>query len=471
MMRFVYVAEDLLNKLIEVLNSKFVKCIDFAFENNIYNKVATVIILTAIAAGFYVLNHHTPYLVDDFFYDFKGWGNNRITSLGDVTDSVKTFYLGWGGRLGCAFFPFLFMLIDKDVFDIANTIAYIFLILGINFLSIGWARVSVGSILLINGIIFLLSPAFGQFFIWLTGAGAYLWPMVIAVYFMIPFRMQMEADDELGASTLLSLGFGVLGIFAGCGHELIGCATFSSIAIASIAHYKRFHHFPIWMKAGLGGCLLGLIIFFAAPGNYVRLASAESDYSVIKHVFQITRWLWQPEVLMIPAGMAAVMALLPAEKRNKNICIMLIVAVLASMYAMAVAPDAPVRVKVVPVIFLSTLIGYIYSCLDFKDNSLRKGFAIFFLMIVFQLENSFGYAYEAVANFEEVEKRNEMHVLEEREAGRLDVVIQENVPGNMYCASWKLPNVGPDKNDWVNKGYAKYYEINSVEAKSFTVNR
>ena len=88
----------------------------------------------------------------------------------------------------------------------------------------------------------------------------------------------------------------------------------------------------------------------------------------MKNFFFITRWLWSPDVLLYPVAMVVILVLLPKKEINLKVCSILLIAVATSMYAMTVVPYTAGRVKVVPIIYMTMLIAYLYTKLDFTIN-------------------------------------------------------------------------------------------------------
>ena len=72
------------------------------------------------------LNTLTGYVVDDYL---KYMAAVKIHTIGDMYQALERYYLTWSGRVWGEFFSLLFLSMPKSIFNIANSVIYIVLLL------------------------------------------------------------------------------------------------------------------------------------------------------------------------------------------------------------------------------------------------------------------------------------------------------------------------------------------------------
>lgn len=107
-------------------------------KEELFKKIQLAInILTIVGVFAYILylTASCPYITDDWHFKFV-WrafrpdGNDtRVTGLSNIIDSMKNYYNMSGGRVICHFITYVFVNINKNIFNIIN--AVIFVLLGI----------------------------------------------------------------------------------------------------------------------------------------------------------------------------------------------------------------------------------------------------------------------------------------------------------------------------------------------------
>ena len=134
-----------------------------------------LLLLALIGCVMLLLNAHTPLMMDDYDYSFSWSTGERVSGLADVIASQAAHYRLWGGRSVVHALAQLFLSMDKRVFDVANTLVYLLLLLELYALSRPAGRRWCWPLLLVaHGALFAGVPFFGTVFLWLTGACNYL---------------------------------------------------------------------------------------------------------------------------------------------------------------------------------------------------------------------------------------------------------------------------------------------------------
>ena len=166
-------------------------------SNKKFKSIVFVFVLAITILAMYTLNEHTPLIVDDYYSKYIMSTDTLINDLNDVITSVVNFYFSWGGRLGTVFMWNYLPLLGEDVFIYINTIVFIVLLLDVYFLAIGSFRLMPMAYFMILGLVFFFTPAFGQDFLWFSGAVNYLWGSALGLAFLLPYRFQLEREKSI----------------------------------------------------------------------------------------------------------------------------------------------------------------------------------------------------------------------------------------------------------------------------------
>ena len=238
----------------------FKKYFDIKFVKFILHFICFGIILII-----FIFNVYTPMIADDYSY------SNGIFSVTDIVKSQYNHYFNWGGRSVAHFLAQLWLLIGKPLFNVANTMIYLIFIILVNFHITGTFKKFNPLLFIVTNITFwILTPAWGQNFLWLTGSCNYLWTSTIILVFIIPFRIHLE-NNEWKLNLALSILYFFLGLIAGWCNENSGAALlFFFIGYFIIKKIKK-EMFNLFEILSFFGFLIGFIFLISAPGNYIRL--------------------------------------------------------------------------------------------------------------------------------------------------------------------------------------------------------
>lgn len=232
----------------------------------------TINILTVIAAFAFMLylTVRCPYITDDWHFkfvwkDFDLTGSDtRVSSLGDIFTSVKNYYLNSGGRALCHFLVYIFVNINKNIYNVINAI--MFVLLGILIYRTAARRNTPPKyncmLLLIYAAMMLFMPLFGDVCLWLSGSINYMWS---AVMLLACFLLIDKCFDCLTLKKALLMSIPVA--ISAATNEMTGGMLIVFIALMFIVKKKKFSLlYLIPMLATLPGMALVIL----APGNYVR---------------------------------------------------------------------------------------------------------------------------------------------------------------------------------------------------------
>ena len=317
---------------------------------------AFALIALAVLA-FFSLNLLTRVMRDDYSYTFNFVTKARIASFADIFQSLGIHYTNVNGRLPVHFLAHLFLWLGKGVFNVVNTLSFAGLVTLIYFHAFGglrpfrpyaWLAAFWG--------LWLLTPAFGESFLWVTGASNYLYGILLILLFLIPYRRLIDADKPANKAWYAPLAL-LGGVLAGWTNENTAGALVIVLLCLLLWRLIEKKSVPLWFYAGLIGCVAGLALMVLAPGELSRLgneggAGGLADYIWRAGVvtYKLVRYLWP--------GIAVWLGLLVCFLRRRQAAKRLIVplifllAGLASAYAMALSPTMPDRVWSGPVVYL-----------------------------------------------------------------------------------------------------------------------
>ena len=177
-----------------------------------------VLVTLVIGALFYYMNVLTPLYADDYCYSVSFETLQRIESVAQIPESQLNHYYTTNGRILLHALAQLFLLLGKDCFNVVNTVAFLLLLYLMYFHIYGtYRRFSAGKLAVIAGLLFVSVPAFGQSYLWITGASNYLYGILLVLLALLPYRKQAEGSRSMGwpMEILTSVGGLLLGFLAG----------------------------------------------------------------------------------------------------------------------------------------------------------------------------------------------------------------------------------------------------------------
>ena len=240
-----------------------------------------LLLLALIGCVMLLLNAHTPLMMDDYDYSFSWSTGERVSGLVDVIASQAVHYRLWGGRSVVHTLAQLFLSMDKRVFDVANTLMYLLLLLEMYALARPRGRRWCWPLLLVaHSALFCGVPFFGTVFLWLTGACNYLWGTTLALTPLLILRSSLEEGFfSHGKRFFLALP---VCFFAGWTNENTACGVLALMLVILISLRVKKRHVPRWLFAALAAQALGVAVMLLAPGNYARASGYGYDSLIVE---------------------------------------------------------------------------------------------------------------------------------------------------------------------------------------------
>ena len=231
------------------------------------------IAVSIIVIAFFTISYCGFFMGDDIYMSYG------VSTLSDVFEHTKMFYLTFGGRLFSVASQYLFCGVlgnNRIWFDFVNTLFFVLLILICGRLINDSKEGLVFRVLLFALLFWFLCPIPSETLFWVAGTTTYLWANTLAFAFLLFF--QKYKDDNFGVIGKIGLFF--MSFIAAT--EFITCASICGAFVIYYAfHFKRFKKNAVPFVIGFA---LGSMVLLLAPGNFGRLTNG---IGINRHPFDI----------------------------------------------------------------------------------------------------------------------------------------------------------------------------------------
>lgn len=437
-------------------------------------KLLILVVCGAVFLLMFVLNTFTPYTSDDYSYHFVYESylpteNSRLLSgIGDIPYSMANHYNLWGGRVVAHSIVQFFMLFDKWVFNIFNSV--IFVLCGILiYLHIekDFKKHSPLGLAVIYFAMWFFIPQFGISVMWVSGACNYIWMATLILAFLLPYRYCLDKKLSSFSGVLAAAAMIPFGFIAGCTNENAGGAaalTAIMFAAMNLINKKRV---PLWSVTGIISAGAGLIFLIMAPGNSKRGGGEKITAELLLSRFdQIGAYTWQLMwILFLCLAVLAAMFFISRKDNIKDyreelsVSLIYFLCAAANIVVLAATSSIFRRSWILSVFYAIIICGLLAKTLSFSKAAkytsallFTASFAVSFVLA----------ARSTVTSYYEVQ--NELQQIQQQKAiGIQDVTVTpHNRPSNDHTALYGTANITSDRDQWFNLWLAKYYGVNSV---------
>lgn len=421
---------------------------------------------------FFFFNLFTRVMLDDWSYSFNFVTKERIDSFRSIFQSLGIHYTNVNGRLPVHFFAHLFLWLGKGVFNAVNTVAFALLVTLTYAHGLGAARPFRPYVwLAVWALLWILTPAYGESFLWVTGAANYLYGMLMILLFLLLWRRLLEREAA-GSPPWAPLMI-PLGLLAGWTNENTACALCALMLAALL--WKRFgekKRTPAWCWIGLAASVLGLLLILCAPGELSRLDGAGGTgglWAIVRRALSITyrllRFLW-PGILLWAALLIRFLRAPGRDARRLAWPLLYALAGLASVYSMAVPPVMPERVWSGPVVyFLCSTLALWRAAEEPRIRSARPRTALAAVCAAALLLSCALSMRSVIATAQAFDAREALAVRQLAE-GRRDLTLPAVYGSGARADAAAVPSdITPDPSNWLNVAFARYLGAQSVTAQ------
>ena len=460
---------DYSNSLTETLNKA-----DTFFSKPLILKICFGLVIVVSFILIYILNVLHPIFGDDWNYCLLPDGHTKVKSFSDILYTQYEHYFTWGGRTVVHIIAQSLLLVGISIGDFINSLAYLAFTLVSYYMVNQSNKIKPSLLLAINLLIWFFQPAFGSTILWITGSANYLWGTLIILCFLLPYTKQVFTPTNKN-SHLRSVLFFIGGIFAGWTNENMAVALIVML-IAFIGYYKiRLRQTPLWAITGLIGAIIGCVIMIAAPGNYARMDNVLSQEHVNDSLILIFMGRFAAAIagyyyfVLVPTFVFIVTWCFYrafGKKTDKPVLFIAFVFILGAIVAtlaMSASPIFPGRAAFGIITLFFAAICVLYANLDFSVKLVKQiaYSVIIFGLLVFVAD--YYRAYQELSNADEVLQARVTIIEEGKKEDIKDFVFNDRIfPEGRYFHYFELSH---DPNDWHNRMFSAYYEINSVIVK------
>lgn len=442
-------------------------------KSPVATKIAFVGLLVGIFILMFKLNSLTGFVVDDYL---KYAAAVKIHSVGDMYQALEKYYLTWSGRVWGEFFSLLFLSMPKSIFNVANSFIYVVLLLLVYAHIIKAKYWSLSILIYINFSIWVFLPAFGQNILWLTGAGNYLWTIIIPLIFMLFYRLY-DGNRETFRNYFLYILLFILGIFSGWANENFSVGIIGFILCYMWQYKKKYNLIPQFSIWGLLGTLAGSAAMWFAPGNFIRYEAEGHQGAFLKVIGRIPqnalRLIDYEKTLFLVLIFVILYFLL--KKTDKQSSLIYLVGTFLCAIAMSAVGGFGSRIVFSGTILFIIATGILIA--DFIRNEAYVGFnktALIATLSVIMLA-SFGREYrsavDSTIDYNRQVAVNEQIIQTAISRGEKDIYVNPVQVMNRYSAAHGLEDLKPkSQNDfWLNKGMAAYYKVRTIQTNGIEV--
>ena len=425
--------------------------------------------LLGIAGAFFALNLLTCLYADDFSYTYTfavKENKYRISNLYELYLSQRNHYQVMNGRTVVHTLAQLFLMWGKPLFNVLNTLA--FLGLGVLIYHHGCGSRTdfrPGAFFAVFFLLWVVTPAFGESFLWLVGACNYLFGILIILLCLLPVTRGFR-DGFLPKPAWKTAGFFLLSLLAGWTNENNAVALVVVFLLTILTLLLQKKSVPLWLWTGLVGSVIGCLLLLLSPGEATRLANSGGLGGLgtwIRRGVSITVRLI---VYLWPLLLGSAVCLFVGWRRQRPVRELIVpgiwlMAALASTYSMVMAPTFPTRTWSGPVVFFLILLGTLYRW-AFPEMPGKRTTAVVTLCALALTAVTYAGAVKDLSQTREQFRQREAYIAAEKAAGRLDVTLSPLYGSTKYNCYNPDGDLNADNTQWPNTAYAMYYELDSV---------
>lgn len=429
-----------------------------------------VLIITILFILFFLMNHFTPWLADDFLYTHHlQWGSSQvIASLSDFAASARNYYLQWGGRIYVYCLGTLSYYCSPFVFDVINTLIYLCMVFFVYRIihtghSGNWILY-----LFLHLAVWILVPDYGQVMFWQSGSTAYLWASIPALAVLWLFRINSVSENGFMKSWYAAFPLFLLGVLAGGAMENISAGLLVILTLSLIFFYRNGKLFPAHIACYIGA-ISGFLILILSPGSQRRAGSGESLSLLFKFFILDYYWIW----IFGAASIAWVILLRHKFKKETRwteqsvTSLIYMAGAFCSAYCLLAAPSIPERSLYISAIFLIVAVSIpAADWMESRGVEIQRSLCIvcagamiwFFVSICDTL----------ICSREIYIQTNERdaYILEQKKKGIQKVtvpIITVSYPfRSRHHALEGLSDISQDPDFWINTSLAQHYGIEEL---------
>lgn len=441
---------------------------------------AAVIVAFLCFAFMLILNIYTPYTSDDYAYHFvyesplPSETTRLLSGIGDIPYSMANHYNIWGGRVVAHSIVQFFMLFDKWVFDIFNSLIFALCGIIIYFhIEKDYRKHSPLWLAVIYFSMWFFIPQFGVSVLWVSGACNYIWMSTLILAFLLLYRYGLTKKLSLVSSLVCAAAVIPFGFITGCTNENAGGAAILTAVMFTGLNLIKQKRIPFWSITGLLSAAAGFIFLVIAPGNTARggkiRLTSKLIFSRLERIGDYTAELmWLPLICL--AALVIVFCITKRDNYRKYVnefisSIIFFICAAANIVVLAATSSIYRRSWLLSLFYIIIACGLLIKTIE---PSKTRRFIKYSAAAVFAAAFIFSYAAAAQSIFTTYrEVQLELsQIQQQKAAGITDVTVTPHRrPKNTRNALQGTANITNNREQWFNLWIAKYYGVDSVGTK------
>ena len=448
--------------------------------NSRNQKILLLGAVLVFAVMMYILNLLFPLMIDDWQYSFvfADSPHRRVETLNDIYISQYNHYMIWSGRVVVHVIAQLLLMLDSFWQDILNTLVYVSLVCLIY--KIGNFK-NKANVFVFIAIVFVFSffvPGFASTTLWLTGSANYLWGSMILILFIYPFyTYYRNGEDRYTAFKTVLYPF--FGFIAGWSNENMSIALIFFMIVLMYDLKRRKKSIPLWAILGFIGFVIGTYFLISAPGNNARYINeaAMNNVEISGSLFSIGTILERfPKILFLYfkrilwLAVPYLVLLHYFKKQNKenreertkilHSSLLFFASGNVAFFVMIASPGFPTRAFFGIMVLLIISIAILYANFDLKSELAKKINLAIAVAVVIACAFDYSSKYKTIHLIHDTLQERERVVIEGKMQGQKDFVFTDGIK---VRDRYFFVDCSEDPDNWINRLYCEYYEINSVK--------
>lgn len=448
------------------------------------HNIAVLLITLLIGFLFYALNYYMPLFADDYSYSFSFSTGERIESISQIVDSQIGHYQNINGRSITHSLAQVFLLAGDDVFNFTNMIFFLVLLYLIYFHACGsFKNLSIAKISMSAILLFLSCPAFGQSFLWITGAANYLYGILIVLCVLLPYRRQVNkltSNHSLWFEIIAATVYLLLGVIAGWTNENTSVAMIVMMIGYMVYFRIKLIKIHAWNITGCVGGVVGCLLMLSSPGTASRLDTAGGSGGIISWIKRMVFYSCDMFVnLQLAILLFAILSILFMYQKQKQltelsrqevnilfaecgVTFIYLFGFLASVYSMIVSPQFPGRAWSGPIVIFLVSMSSLCSLVDMTDIKVKAGKNVTIGVLLILCASTYINAFFELKNIDAA-YNDRVATIESAVSSNEDSVEIPNIYGwSGYSCYSVSGDLNSDSNTWPNTAIAKYYGIDEI---------
>lgn len=418
----------------------------------------------------FVLNKLYPLYADDWGYIYAG---KSFTEAVDISfQKLYNQYFTWGGRMVVHAIAHFLSWLGLTLGDLINSLVFVFFIYIIYRMCNRGNKTNVGLLLSIGIYLWLIIPAFNSTVLWLVGAANYMWGALIVILFLSAYYTYYM-DGKEKKSWLFVPFFFIAGVISGWTNENLFAAQLFFIVCLFILLKKEKIKIPTWAIAGLIGVCIGGLFMILAPGNYLRGEVVKeslnlTDKNTIELIlYRVLKVGYRYAVYILPAVAVYFIIFFFYRKqpqiRNRKILLSSLLFFATgnvACFAMMASYIFPPRAIFGIMIFVVIATGILYANMSIESVKMKRirAIAVSIMLVLFVV--NYGFDYKNIHYLSDKFSKRNLQLEKQKGAGNNFIIFEGEIK---LPAKYDFEDLSDNPSHWLNKGFSKYYNVDSVK--------